>query len=182
MPSPCPVSGRSRRPSRCSLSRRLLSTSACSRSKRSRMRSSIPSTGVVNLDQLRSHPPRHYRRRTSSLSRPQLPCPNSSVELHLPSRLRSQVNRHVRTHFLHLPTCTLRPNALLLPFPRSVRLRAALQRPARPRIPSHSVARSITRDTRRLTRRVDRSAGRRPHQLRLRLSNLRVLVRPRNSQ
>ena len=49
---------------------------------------------------------------------------------------------------------------------------------ARPRIPSHSVARSITRDTRRLTRRVDKSAGRRSHQLCLRLSNLRVLVRP----
>ena len=69
-----------------------------------------------------------------------------------------------RSHALPpLTTRPARPNALLLPFPRLARLRAALQRPAPPRIPWHSVARCITRDTRRLTRRVDRSAGRRPH-------------------
>ena len=160
----------------------MLSTSACSRKTLLRLLSSQLSTHVANLDQLLSHPPRHNRRRTCSLSRPQLLCPNPSLELHLPSRRRSQANSYARTHLLPLPTRSLRPNALLLSFPRPVRLRAALQRPAGPRILSHSVARSITRDTRRLARRGDRSAGKRPHQSRLRLSNLRVLVRPRSSR
>ena len=123
------------------------------------------------------HSPPHVQPVTAAAAAPQ-PLARAA-----PAFAPPQPSEQIRSHSpFPLPTRSLRPNALLLPFPRPVRLRAALQRPARPRIPSHLVARSITRETPRLTRRVDRSAGRRPHQLRLRLSNLRVLVRPRSSR
>ena len=75
-PSPHFASGRSRRPSCCFLTRLLLSTSACSRSTLFRLLSSQLFSRVTNLNQLRSHPPRHTRYRTCSLSQPQLLCPN----------------------------------------------------------------------------------------------------------
>ena len=181
-PPPCPASNHSRRPSCCPLTRLLLSMPVCSPLAALQPPSSPSVDRVTDPDQRRPHPPPRIHSRTCSLSQPHPLCPNLPHELHLPSLCRRQVNRHVRMHLLPLPTRPPLRNGLLLPFPRPVRLRAALQRPARPRIPSHSVARSISRDKRRLTRRVDKSAGRRPHQIRLRLSNLKVLVRPRSSR
>ena len=147
-PSPRPASSHSKRPSCCPLARLLHSMPACSPLASSQLPSSPSVARVADPDQLRPHPPSRIHRRTRSLSQPQPLCPNLMHELHLPSRRRIQVNKHVRTHLLPLPTGPPLRNALLLPFPRPVRLRAALQRPARPRIPSHSVARRFTRDTR----------------------------------
>ena len=66
--------------------------------------------------------PAPYHRRTFSLLQPQPLFPNLPHELHSPSRRRSQVNRHVRTHLRPLPTRPPQQNVLLLSFPLPVRL------------------------------------------------------------
>ena len=115
---PRPASSRSKRPSCCPLARTLQSMIACSPFTFSQLISNMSVASIADPDKLQFHPPPCTHCRTCSHPLLQPLCPNLPLELHLPSRRRSQVNRHVRTHFVPLPNLPPQLSALHLSLSR----------------------------------------------------------------